>query len=165
VSYYVGVPVLLAVAIVEAAALPYFRLFDLQPNLMLVLLLAWIMVRGREEGLVLIPVGGLFLGLVDGAPLGAALIALAPLALLHELRGLHLGEGQLAFVLVFTAIATVLYDLVYLAVFSLQGQGGDWVGALLRVTLPSTALNTVVALPVYGLVYMFSADVRRGLYA
>jgi hypothetical protein len=83
------------------------------------------MVRGQEEALYLIPIGAVFLGLVDGAPLGIALLALAPVAVLHDLRGSHLSEGQLLIALVFTVAATVIYQTTYLLAFGLHGQSGD----------------------------------------
>ena len=58
VSYYVGLPLLLLVALVEASVLPMFRIGGLQPNLVLVLLVAWLMVRGAGEAFVLIPSAG-----------------------------------------------------------------------------------------------------------
>jgi len=164
-SYYIGVPLVILAAVAEVAFLPYFRIFGLQPNLLLVILLAWLMVRGQEEALYLIPIGAIVLGLVDGAPLGIALIALAPVAVLHDLRGSHLSEGQLLIAVVFAVVATVVYQGVYLAVFGLHGQSGDILGAVLRVMMPVALLNVAVLLPVYWLTWVFSPDVRRAMFA
>ena len=164
-SYYVGLPLLLLLALVEAAVLPLFRVAGFQPNLVLVVLLAWIMIRGQREALVLIPVGGLFLGLVEGAPLGTALLALAPIAVIHELRGIQFGEGQFALTLVFTALATLAFNLTYLLVFTLTGEGGSWLDGLARVALPSVVLNCAVMAPIYGAIWLASGDLRRAAFA
>ena len=164
-SYYVGLPLLLLLALVEAAVLPLFRIGGLQPNLVLVVLLAWIMIRGQREALILIPVGGLFLGLVEGAPLGTALLALAPIAVIHELRGIQFGEGQFALTLVFTALATLAFNLTYLFVFTLTGEGGSWLDGLARVALPSVVLNCIVMAPTYGAIWLASGDLRRAAFA
>src|SRR5207248_8849088 len=48
-SYWIGIPLLLLAALVEVSVLPFFRVFGLQPNLVLVILTAWVMVRGQDE--------------------------------------------------------------------------------------------------------------------
>ncbi|HXH20634.1 MAG TPA: hypothetical protein VNN10_01300 [Dehalococcoidia bacterium] len=164
-SYYIGIPLVITVALSEVAFLPYFRVFGLQPNLLLVVLLAWLMVRGQEEALYLIPTGAIVLGLVDGAPLGVALLALAPLAILHDLRGSHLSEGQFLNAVVFTIAATVVYQTAYLVAFGAAGEGGNILVAVTRVVVPVALLNVAVMLPVYWATWVCSPDVRRTMFA
>ena len=164
-SYYVGIPLMLLLALLEVTFLPYFRILGLQPNLTLVVLVAWLTVRGQEEALYLIPLAALFLGLVQGASIGLAFIAFAPVAVLHELRGVHLGEGQLPIAIALMVGATVVYQGVYLVAFAVAGQGDDILGAVLRVFLPVSLLNVAVFLPVYWLMQLFSGDIRRAMFA
>ena len=164
-SYYIGLPLMLLLALFEVAFLPYFRVLGLQPNLTLVVLIAWLMVRGEEEALYLIPLAALFLGLMQGGPVGLAFIALAPTVVLYELRGVHLGEGQLLIAVAFTVVATVVYQGVYLLAFLAGGQAGDILGAVLRVVLPVALLNVAVFMPVYWLMHLFSGDTRRAMFA
>jgi rod shape-determining protein MreD len=164
VSYYVALPLLLLTALIEASVLPLFRIGGLQPNLMLVLLVAWLMIRGDKEAFVLIPIAGVLLGLVDGAPMGAALLALAPIALLHELRGAHLREGGLTLTIAFTVLMTLVYNLVYLAVFTIDGASGSWLAALMRVAIPACFLNVIALLPIYAVISMASQELRRAAY-
>jgi rod shape-determining protein MreD len=164
-TYYVGLPLMLIAAATEAAVLPLFQVGGLQPNLVLVILLAWLMIRGAEEAFVLIPAAGIFLGLVDGAPMGTALLALAPLAVLSDVRGARFREGELILAIVFIVAATIAYHLVYLLVYTVIGASGSWTSALFRATIPTTFLNVAVLLPVYFLVWLASEDRRRGAYA
>jgi rod shape-determining protein MreD len=165
VSYYVGLPLILLLAVMEAAVLPLFRVSGLQPNLVLVLLICWLMLRGPNEAFVLIPFGGFVLGLVDGATLGTALLALAPLALLHEVRGAQLREGGFVLTVVFTVIMTLIYNLTYLLVFTVSGESGSWVAATTRVIIPTAFLNVVILLPIYFFVSLSSQELRRVGYA
>jgi cell shape-determining protein MreD len=165
VSYYIGVPLVVITALAEVAFLPYFRVFGLQPNLLLVVLLAWLMVRGQEEALYLIPIGAIVLGLVDGAALGVGLLALAPLALLHDIRGSQLSEGQFLNAVVFTIAATVVYQATYLVAFGVGGEAGNIPSAVSRVVVPVALLNVAVLLPVYWSTWVFSPDVRRTMFA
>lgn len=163
-SYYVAFPLLLLVALIEAAVLPYFRVSGLQPNLMLVLLTCWLMLRGQTEGFVLISAGGILLGLVDAAPMGTALLALAPLAFVHEIRAANLNESGLLLTMLFVAIMTVVYNLIYLLVFTLAGESGNWLAALTRVAIPTAILNIFAMLPIYWALWLSSHQMRRPTY-
>ena len=164
-SYYVGLPLVILLALIEAAVLPMFRFYGLQPNLVLVLLVAWLMLRGPGEGFVFITFGGFVLGFFDGAPMGTALIAMAPMFVLHEAIGSQLREGGIVLTIVFMVIATISFHLVYLAVFTINGQNGSWLEAMIRIVVPTAFVNVVVLLPVYFLVSMASQELRRPTYA
>lgn len=163
-SYYVGVPLLLLIAAAEASVLPMFQVGGLQPNPMLVLLLGWLMVRGASEAFLMIPIGGLFLGLVDAAPMGTALLALAPMAFLQEIRGSQLREGGFLLTILFTVTMTIVFNLVYLLVFTLGGQAGSISDAMLRVIVPTAFLNVILMFPVYAVLWTTSGDLRRASY-
>ncbi len=163
-SYYIGIPLLFLIAAAEASVLPMFQVGGLQPNPVLVLLIAWLMVRGAGEAFLFIPIGGVFLGLVDPAPMGTALLALAPMAVLQEIRGSQLREGGFLVTILFTVAMTIVFNLVYLLVFTLSGEGGSLVGALTRVILPTAFLNVVVLLPIYVVLRATSGDLRRASY-
>jgi rod shape-determining protein MreD len=165
VSYYVGLPLLVLVALLEVSVLPMFRVYGLQPNLLLVLLIAWLMVRGATEAFVLAPIGGILLGLVDGAPAGTALLGLAPLAFLQDLRGSQLREGGLIMAAAFTIVMSLFYNYIHLVVFALQGQSGSWVDASLQIIMPTALLNVIILVPLYGITSLASPEQRRTVYA
>ena len=164
-SYYVGIALVFLFALAEASVLPLFRVHELQPNLVLILLVIWLVVRGQEEAYVLIPVGAVVLGLVGGAPIGTALIGLAPIALLQELRGAQLTDRGLVVAVVFCAIISLIYNYTFLAVFTLEGQSGSWLIATTHVILPTVLLNLGVLLPCYAVFLILNKEPRRSLYA
>jgi rod shape-determining protein MreD len=164
-SYYVGIVLVFLFALAEASVLPLFRVHDLQPNLVLILLIIWLVVRGQDEAYLLIPVGGVLLGLVDGAPLGTALLGMAPIAVLQELRGAQISERGLVVAIVFCAVLSLTYNYTYLAVFTLQGQSGSWLEATTRVILPTVGLNLLVLLPCYAIFLILNKEPRRSAYA
>jgi rod shape-determining protein MreD len=165
VSYYLAIPLLLIAALCEVVVAPMFRVAGLQPNLVLVILTAWLITRGQGETFVLIPIGGFFLGLVDGAPLGTAILAMAPLALLQDVRGSRLNEGGLALAVLFVVIMTIVYNLVYLVMFTVRGESASWLQAATRVIVPTGLLNVAVLVPVYWVLHFFSGELRRPTYA
>jgi rod shape-determining protein MreD len=165
VSYWIGVPLLILVALIEVSVLPLFRVYGLQPNIMLVLLVAWLIVRGSNEVYVLAPIGGIILGFLDGAPAGTALIGLAPLALLQEIRGSQLREGGLIEAISFTILMSFFYNIVHLGVFALLNETGELGPAFTRIILPTVFLNAVVLLPLYWLLTVTYSESRRSVYA
>jgi rod shape-determining protein MreD len=165
VSYYAGFSLVFFAALAEVSVLPLFSVSGLQPDLLLVLLVVWLTLRGAAEGFVLIPFGGVMLGLLEGAPLGTGLLALAPLFLLHDARGSQLRESGLTLTVVFCLVMTVAFHLAYLAVFTVMGESGSWPQALLRVVLPTAFLNVLLLLPVYFLISRSSQELRRPGYA
>jgi rod shape-determining protein MreD len=164
-SYYVGIGLLFFSALIEVSVLPMFRVYGLQPNLTLIILIAWLIVRGEEEAYVLIPIGGLLLGLVESAPIGTALLALAPIAVLQEIRGAQFGGGGIVMAVAFTVVMSVVYNFTYLLVFTLTGESGGWLPATTNVVLPSTLLNVVVLVPLYAFFSIVNPRARRSLYA
>ena len=163
-SYYVGLPLMFILALTEAAVLPKLRIAGLQPNLVLVVLVAWLTLRGASEAFILIPFAGLCLGLVDGAPLGTALLALAPLAIIQDLQGSRLHQGAFVLTIVFVVVMTLAYHLVYFAVYTAAGHGGSVTDALTQVIVPTTLLNITVLLPAYVLISMSAQERRRAAY-
>ncbi len=163
-SYWLGLPLLVLVALIEVSVLPMFRVYGLQPNLMLVLLIAWLSVRGASEAFILAPIGGVLLGFVDGAPAGTALIGLAPLAFLQDLRGSQLREGGLLATIGFTVLMSFFYNFVHLGVFTLLGQAGEWGAAAVRIIVPTVFLNVMLLPPLYWLLTLASSEQRRTVY-
>jgi len=155
---------LLAVAVAvlaQAAALPAFSVFGAHPNIIIVLLVAWAAVRAQREALLLIPAAGFLLGLLDSQPLGLAMLALAPLILMTDLRELRWVESNLLLAVVITAFASLVYELVGLVTLAVTGERPDWLAATRDVLVPAIIANVLLLLPVYGVVWFASADVRQ----
>jgi len=159
--YYIGVPLVIFLALVQTASLPLFSLFGAHPNLVLIFLVSWATVRGETEAMVLIPVAAVALGLLDSQPLGLHLLALAPLALLSGGRqaGFIQADYLMALALVFAA--TLAYEGIFLVILRLTGESLNWWGNLSQVVIPAAIANTLLTLPVYWLVWLGSADRRR----
>ena len=155
---------LLAVAVAvlaQVAVLPGFSIFGVQPNLIVVLLVAWIAVRGRREALLLIPVAGFFLGLLDSQPVGLAMLALAPLGLMVDVPDRRLVESNLVPAIVLAALGALAYEAILLLTLAVTGEPVDWFASALDVLVPAAIANALLLLPVYGILRLASLDLRR----
>jgi rod shape-determining protein MreD len=156
-----GVVVVFFAVIAQQSAVPEFSLFGAQPNVLIVLLVAWMAVRGQREVLFLIPAAGLLQGLLDSEPLGLAMLALAPLILMSDVRELRLVESDLLPAITIVAAATVVYEGTVLLTLAVTGNHPDWIASVLDVLVPAAIANALVLLPVYGIIRLASVDLRR----
>ena len=139
------IPLLITVALSQTVLVARVDLWGGRPDLMLLVVLVWSVVRGMNEGLVWGFIGGLIIDLISGGPLGATTLALLVVAFMAgEPWGLGVGAPVIR-LLILTFICVIAYHLVLLAVLGWTGYAVDWGWALLRVAAPSALLNAVLA--------------------
>jgi rod shape-determining protein MreD len=156
----VGIIVIVVAALAQAAVLPEFSIFGVQPNLLIVVLVAWMSIRGKQEALPLIVTAGLLQGLLDSEPLGLAMLAFAPLVMMTEVREWKLVESDLLPAVVLTVLATIAYEGVMLISAAVTGDSVDWMAAITHVVLPAAIANALLLLPVYGVMRFFRPEAR-----
>lgn len=157
----IGLVVLAIAALAQVSVLPEFSIFGAQPNLIIAVLVAWIAVRPQREALFLIPAAGFLLGLLDSQPLGLAMLGLAPLILLTEVRQFRVVESDLLPALVLAALGTLAYETTILLTLAVRGEPIDWLASLLDVLVPAAIASVLLLVPVYGVVRLASVDLRR----
>lgn len=152
VSLYFAVPFLALVALIEATVLPHLRVGNAQPDLVLLVVGAWSLRRGVEEGAVWAFIGGIFLDLLSAGPSAAYLFALLaasvvlgvdPATGLARRQAQPMGGNPVALI-VGVVLGTLVYHLVLLAAVQLTGYAVDWQDALTRVVVPHTVFNLVL---------------------
>jgi len=138
-------PFLTSLALIQTTVLSRVDVLGGRPNLLLIVVLIWAVVRGMDEGLVWAFVGGLILDLLSGGPLaGTALALLAAAYLAGQSLGEEVGSAALR-VMVLAALGTLTYHVVLLLVLSWTGHPVSWGFSLARVGGPSVVLNAVLA--------------------
>ena len=160
-SVAVGLLVIIAAALAQASILPAFSIFGAQPDLLVLVLVLWITVGGQRDALLLIPAAGFVQGLLDSSPLGLAMLALAPLILMTEVRELRLTQSDLLMAVVLAALATLVYEGTFLLSLAVRGERLDWFASLLDVLVPAIIANVLLLLPAYGLARVVNLGQRR----
>jgi rod shape-determining protein MreD len=161
VSLAAGLAAVAFAALAQAAVLPSFSILGVEPSLVIVLLVAWMSIRGQREALFLIPAAGFVLGLLDGEPLGLAMLALAPLVLMTEVRELRLVESDLVPALVLTVAGTLVYETTILLSLAVRGEQVSWLASIVNVLVPAAIANVLLLLPVYAVIRLASLDLQR----
>lgn len=160
-NYVIGLFAVLIAVLAQAAIIPAFSIFGIQPNLLIVFLVAWLAVRGQREALVLIPIAGFVHGLLDSQPLGLAMLALAPLTLMTDFRELRLVDSELVPAILVTMAATVVYEGTLVVTLSLRGESITWLASVTDVLVPAAIANALLLIPAYGLIRLASLDLRQ----
>lgn len=147
--YWVGGAFAFFLALLQSASVEQFKFLGVAPNLMLVLIVSWLVVRGLDDVLPMIAVAGLTLGFVGLQSPGLVLLALLPIVGLGMVRELHIVHSDLVLVLALVAAATVAFELVLLASVMASGGVFDVRTALASTVLPAVVVNLAITLPVY----------------
>lgn len=166
-TVYLLVPFLVVVGLLQSTLIPRFAIWGVFPDLPLLLVVSWGLLRGSRQGLLWGFVAGLVVDLFSGAPFGAATV---PLMVVGFMAGL--GENvvfrNLLLLLLTIFLATVVYDLFFLFMVQISasplpgtGHAVEWSGGLVRVIGPSAILNAVLGLLILGAMRALAPSLRR----
>lgn len=136
------VPPLLA--LIQVTLVPRVPLLDVRPDLVLLTVLAWAMVRGLPEGAVGAFAGGIALGLLSRQPLGSHALALLLTVVPAGWLGAPFYRGNLLFPMVGAFLATLLYNLLLLLSFWVVGETVVWGTVLWRIVLPLALIEATL---------------------
>ena len=150
--WIVLLPGVLGLALLQTSAAPAFDLFGVGPNLLLVTLCCWAVVRREQEALILVPLAGLWIGLLSVQGLALSMAAFAPVVLFAALRKQLALRSEFAWALTVVVAATIAHFLVLAVSLEVEGATIDWRAASVDVLLPSVLANALLALPLYWLV-------------
>jgi rod shape-determining protein MreD len=145
-QWIVAVLVLAAVAIVQCYFLTWFRLAEVRFDLMMAVLIAWAFVRGIDEAMVVVPIGGLMVSLFSQEPLGTSVIAYAPIvpiALISQLNNQIGAEPLLAAAVALAC--TFAQSVLYLLILDGTGSSPDWTRGMIDISIPAAFMNMLAA--------------------
>lgn len=158
---YIALLILVLLALLQATIAPRVPFLGVRPELALVGVMAWVMVRGLHEGAIGACVGGMTLDLLSGRPLGshvlAMLLAVVPIGLL----GAPFYQGNMGFPVLGGFVGTLLYNLILLALTRLLGESVVWGGTLWRIVLPLGLVHATLMPLVYWIVSWMDRRLRR----
>ncbi len=140
--------ILLGVALIQHVVLPHVTFFGAHPNLMLVVVVAWGLLRGNRDGLIWALVGGVLLDLFSLAPMGTATLPLLIVMFLVGLLEFTAFRVVIWLPVTVAFVATPLFQLLSLAVLKTFGWESGWERVLQLVT-PMATLNALLMFLVF----------------
>jgi rod shape-determining protein MreD len=129
--------------------MPSLSWSGVMPDLMLLVVVSWSLLRGTREGLLWALGGGLLLDLMSGGPFGVAVVSLALSSVIIGMGELNVARDSLWLPLVASVLATAAYNLSYWAILQVTGRFFYTVHGLLQLMGPSVMLNAIAMYPTY----------------
>ncbi|MDE2967305.1 MAG: hypothetical protein OXS30_07470 [Chloroflexota bacterium] len=150
---------LFVLVVFQTAASPSFPIFGVGPQVVLIVLCCWAMVRPPIETLVMIPLAGIGLGLLAFQGMAESVAALAPVGLAaltwqawKESRGHIPLTREWAITLMLISAASIIHFTVHAIAVELSTSGVNWLAALRTVMLGGLLGNVLVGAVVYWFV-------------
>ena len=156
----VGVVLVLLAGLLQATVLPVVLPqvvhLDVRPDLLVLLVIAVALAHSLREAVVWGFVGGLFLDLLAGLPLGTTALCLVLTALLASLGARNPFRARLILPVALAFAGTGVYYLFLLIIRTLLGQHFAWLEVLQSVVLPTALFNAALMPLVYSFVFWLS---------
>jgi rod shape-determining protein MreD len=159
-SFWLMAVVLTLVVLVQATLLARVRLVGATPNLLLVVVVCWSLIRGLYDGLAWGFIGGLALDVIAGLPLGTSSLALMATTPLAGLGKNSVFPGSLTLPILLVALATPLYGWIVLLSEMIRGIPVDWLASTVRIIGPEIALNVPLVVIVYPALRWLATQIR-----
>lgn len=158
---YVVLPLLIVLALLQSTWIPPVPLLNVRPDLVLLVVLAWAIVRGPYEGAIAAFVGGLAVDALSSWPLGSHALVLLLVAVPLGWLAAPLARGNLVYPLVGTLAASALYGLLLLGLAQALGWPVQWGPALWRTVLPLAIVEATVMPLAYWLLHWGNERANR----
>jgi len=166
-TIYLLVPLLAVVGLLQATVVSRVTIWGVFPDLPLLLVVSWGLLRGSRQGLLWGFVAGIIVDLFSGAPFGAATVSLMVVGFVAGL-GENLVFRNLLLLLLTAFLATLVYDLLFLFMVQILAsplpgtvQTVEWSGSLVRVIGPSAVVNALLGLLILGVMRAMDRRFRR----
>jgi rod shape-determining protein MreD len=157
---YVAVPFLVILALLQSTLSPRLQIGAVWPDFLLLVVMAWALVRRPNEALGWSLVGGLILDLGSGGPFGGTALGLLVVTLIATAMADGAFRGRTVLPILTAFVATLAFHGVYLVTMLLVGQPVDGLDALLRIALPSAVYNAALSLPVFRVMAAIDGRIR-----
>ena len=138
-------------ALLQTSFLPGLRLGDVTPDLVLLVVVSWSLLRSSSQGLPLAVVGGMVLDLLSGGPFGAVTLSLVPASALTSLVQQRIARDSPWLPLAAGSLAGLLYNGFHALILRISGRPLRLGLGLAEWFLPSILWNALLMYPVYAL--------------
>nr|MBN1229450.1 rod shape-determining protein MreD [Anaerolineae bacterium] len=147
-SLQLGIPLIVLASILQGAVLSQLRVFGGQPDLVMVIVLAWAVLDRAQEGIVWAFFGGLLLDLFSGTPLGVSSLAMMPLAFAASFIESRMYRENFVIPVVLAIVGALLYHILYVLLMRfLVNIQIEWSVVWWYVTLPSVVFDIILFVP------------------
>jgi rod shape-determining protein MreD len=140
---YLYFGILFGTALLQSTVMPKITLLGVHPDLVLMAVTSWSLLRGAEEGMLWALVSGVILDLLSGAPFGVYSLTLLVIGFAAGLGQRNMLRIDILAPIIVIPLATLVYVLVVATLLKLLGWEMAWGARLKAVLLPSILVNSL----------------------
>jgi rod shape-determining protein MreD len=152
---------LIALVLFQTSIVPQFTVLGVHPDLLMIVVTAWSLLRGSEEGMLWALIAGVALDIVSGAPFGMSTLPLLVIGFGAGLSQRGLFRFDLVIPILVIPVANLIYQVAMLAWLKGFGWPVTWDKALNHIILPSMLVNTLLMPAIYWLLRLVSMRAER----
>jgi len=149
--FLIAAALLAFAALVQSVLGPSLPLVHGRPDLVLVIVLAWAMLRGSGEGAFVGFLGGVLLDTVDYTPFGINSALCGLVGYFTGLPQVNVYRGNLPYFLGTAAIATLAYHTLYFLLLQAFGLGLPPLVETYATAIPAALMNALLLVPTFVL--------------
>lgn len=149
---YLGIPILLLAAVLNATLMVEFRVGNGAPDLVFLFVISWALLVSVQDALFWAVIGGVMQDMFSIAPLGTSALGLVVVAFLSDVLFGQISRRNVLIPPLVAAAGTVIYHLGILLALQMASINVPLGRGLSYVTLPTVVYNTLLILPVFRLV-------------
>ncbi|HML24046.1 MAG TPA: rod shape-determining protein MreD [Aggregatilinea sp.] len=148
---YIGIPILMIAAVLNATVMPEFRIGGGAPDLVLILVVSWALLADVREAMLWSVVGGVLQDWLSVAPLGTSALGLVIVVFAADAVFGQISRNNIIVPPLVAAAGTVVYHLIILSVLWVVGINVPIDRGLSYVTIPAMFYNALLIIPVFRL--------------
>ena len=153
---FISLVILVGSVFLQTTLSPFIKISSVHPDLVLILVIGWVILRGLEEGLFWAVIGGLSLDILSGAPFGVFTLSMVVVALVTSLFHGRVFGSSIILPLSLTFPLSFLFNGLVLLLLMILGRPIDWNAAFFNILLPVAIFNTMVMVLVFPLLYLLN---------
>lgn len=153
---YVGIPILIIAAVLNATVMPEFRIGGGAPDLVLIIVVSWALLADVREAMLWSVVGGVLQDWLSVAPVGTSALGLVVIVFAANATFGRVSRNNVLVPPLVAAAGTVVYHLIVLSVLWAVGVNVPIERGLSYVTIPSLFYNALLIIPVFRLMGQLS---------
>jgi rod shape-determining protein MreD len=142
-SPYLYFGILFGIALLQSTVMPKITLLGVHPDLVLMAVTSWSLLRGAEEGMLWALVSGVILDLLSGAPFGVYSLTLLVIGFAAGLGQRNMLRIDILAPIIVIPLTTLVYLLIVATLLKVLGWEMAWGARLKAILLPSILVNSL----------------------
>ncbi len=162
-SFYIGLPLLMVSAVLQSVWLERVSILGGRPDLVLLLVITWTVIRGLNDGMVWGIIGGICCDLLSGGPFGLWTVSLTLMTFVLGQPWVYtLGPTSIRLALI-AGMGTLLAHTTFLVLMGFLGYTVDTGRAYTTLIVPAALLNFLLSPFSFRLLVLFhQQSLERG---